>query len=374
MPAPIRQQNTAVIDKLQQQPARFGFFQAVRLLERAAVFFNRKINSGSNAADDAVGSFTPPSNEVVHFDHQLTLGFPNHEVEKIRTTINPEGKRQWQLTTNFLGFTGSIGVLPFHYSELVFKRLKLKDEALHKFLNLFHHRSLSLFFQAGSKYRLPVAYERHTLLNKRKNELDQHTYTILSLIGMSTAHAGGDMAMAPQTLAYYSGLLSQKIRTQSALEQMLSHYFDIPVKLKEFVGQWHDLIDDVRSRLPTPCNPLGQNTQLGRSAILGNKGWFAQGKIQVVLGPLNEDQFKQFGPETSALKELNQMTKLFTGSEMEAEYIMHVAREHIPHRIQLNSHSAPIMGWDTWLATKPLAQDRKGEILEITVSSNQLGG
>ena len=373
MPAPIRQQDPAVIEQLQKQPARFGFFQAVRLLERSAVLLNRKKQT-RQAADLSVGKFTPPGNESLRFESQLTLGFPNQEVESISTKTSSTGKPQWRMVTNFLSAVGSIGVLPFHYTELIFQRLKLRDEALQKFFNLFHHRTISLFYQAGTKYRLPAAYERHALLNKRKNELDQHTYTILSLMGLSTAHAVGNLAVTPQTLAFYSGLLSQNIRTQSGLQQMLSHYFEVPVALKEFVGQWHELIDDVRSRLPTPGNPLGQNAQLGRSAILGSKGWFAQGKIQVVIGPLNQEQFKRFGPNTTALKELNQMTKLFTGAEVEAEYVMHVAREHIPHRIQLNANKPPIMGWDTWLATKPLAEDRKGETLEITVSSNRLNG
>lgn len=372
MPAPFRRKNTAVIEQLQKNPSRFPFFQTVRLLERASVFFNRKHSKPTALPENPVGQFTPPASESIRFGSNLTFGFPASELTKIEKPDAQTTHSQWRVITNFLSFTGSMGVLPFHYSELLFQRLKLKDESFRKFLELFHHRTVSLFFRAGTKYRLPVAFERHQLLNRRRNEVDNHTLLLRSLIGMGTDHVTDGLKFNPDTLLFYSGFLSQSIRSSSTLQQTLSHHFDIPITLQEFVGEWHELIDDVRSRLPFPGFPKGQNAQLGRSAILGGKGWFGQGKIRVKLGPLNGEQFHRFRPGTTALGELNQIVKMFTGAEMQAEYIMFVAREHIPHRIQLNNASPPTIGWDTWLATKPLAEDRRGETLEITVSSSRL--
>ena len=39
---------------------------------------------------------------------------------------------------------------------------------------------------------------------------------------------------------------------------MIAAYFGVPVQVEEFVGQWQDLIDDVRSRLPDISNRKGQ--------------------------------------------------------------------------------------------------------------------
>ncbi len=371
MPAPIRRKNSTVIEQLEKQPARFPFFQAVRLLERASIFGNRQ-KQKPRQSDNPVGHFTPPYTEGIQFKDHLSLGFPASEITSVTPAEANKPQGRWQLATDFIGLTGAIGVLPFHYTELLFKRLKLKDSAFRHFLSLFHHRTVSLFFRAGIKYRLPLVYERHQLHNRRQHDIDAHTFALRSLIGLGNNALTEGLRIPADTLVYYSGFLSQSIRTTSALEQTLSHYFDIPVAIQEFVGEWHDLIDDVRSKLPSPGFPNGQNAQLGRSAILGGKGWFGQGKIRVKLGPLDDIQFNRFRPGTSALLELNHMVKLFTGAEVESEYVMHVAREHIPHRIQLNNTEPAIIGWDTWLATKPLAEDRKGETLEITVSSNRL--
>ena len=246
-----------------------------------------------------------------------------------------------------------------------------KGITLKKFLDLFNHRTISLFYQAGTKYRLPLAYEQEKLQTTRRNRNDKHTQAILSLMGLGTDHLQEQLDIQPESLLFYAGLLTQATRPAASIKQMLGHFFDVPIDIKEFVGQWHDLIPDVRSRLPTPGSPKGQNACLGRSAILGGKGWFAQGKMQVILGPLNEEQFKRFAPGTRNLKRLNEMSKLYSGSEVETEYVLRVARKHIPSRIQLRQKSPPTMGWDTWLSSSALMSSGD-ETLDIKVSSAQV--
>jgi type VI secretion system protein ImpH len=370
MSTEIRRKNPAVIELLQQSPERVAFFQAVRLLERAAVFHNRQ-RPGSLINERAVGQFTPPNTEAMRFRAYLSLGFPGSEIIRVQQQPLEQGRR-WQLVVGFMGLTGSTGVLPFHYTEILFQRLKLRDESLRDFLDMFNHRTVSLFFQAGVKYRLPIAYERHKLLQQRREKLDTHTHAILSLLGLGTDHQLDQLKIHHETLVYFAGLLSQRTRSADGLGRMLSHYFAVPVKIEEFVGEWHDLIDDVRSRLPYPGNPLGQNACLGRSAILGGKGWFAQGKIRVVLGPLNHEQFQQFAPGTSNLRQLHELVQLYSGTELDTEYVLQVARRHIPNRIQLRQATPPTIGWDTWLASKTVADSANEETLDIRVSSGRL--
>lgn len=369
MSAPLRRKNSSVIEELLRAPDQVPFVQAVRLLERSATLANK--SGGARYNDNIVGQFTPPGSELVRFHAQVSLGFPSHELVRINEQNTTSGAR-WHMFTTFMGLAGSTGVLPFHYTELLFQRLKLKDESLKKFLDLFNHRTISLFYQASTKYRLPLAYEREKLVGQRRNRSDNHTQALLSLMGLGTAHLQEQLDVHPESLIFFAGLMSQSTRPAASIKQMLAHFFDVPVDIKEFVGQWHDLIPDVRSRLPTPGNPLGQNACLGRSAILGGKGWFAQGKMQVVLGPLDDEQFKRFAPGTSNLKRLNGMTKLYAGSQVETEYVLRVARKHIPTRIQLRQQSPPIMGWDTWLSSTASAATNGHETLDIKVSSGQI--
>lgn len=370
MSTEIRRKNPAVVELLQQSPEHVPFFQAARLLERAAVLHNR-LHPGSRVNDRAVGQFTPPGTEVMRFCAYLSLGFPGSEIIKIQQQTLEQGRR-WQLVVGFMGLTGSTGVLPFHYTEILFQRLKLRDESLRDFLDIFNHRTISLFFQSSVKYRLPIAYERHKLLQQRREKLDTHTHAILSLLGLGTDHLLDQLKVHHETLVYFAGLLSQRTRPASGLSRLLTHYFDVPVEIQEFVGEWHDLIDDVRSRLPYPGHPLGQNACLGRSAILGGKGWFAQGKIRVVLGPLNHEQFRRFAPGTSTLRRLHELVQLYAGTELETDYVLRVARRHIPNRIQLRQTAPPTIGWDTWLASQVVADTANEDTLDIRVSSGRL--
>ena len=53
-----------------------------------------------------------------------------------------------------------------------------------------------------------------------------------------------------ESLIRYSGLLTQKVRNATNLKQLLMSHFSIPVEIEQFVGQWEELIEDVRTRLP----------------------------------------------------------------------------------------------------------------------------
>jgi len=369
MSTKIRRKNTAVIERLLQLPELVPFFQAVRLLERAAVLHNRA-RGGTVMNERTVGHFTPPMTEFARFSAYLSLGFPGSEIIRIQKENAGKGSR-WHVTVGFMGLTGSTGVLPFHYTEILFQRLKMRDESLRDFLDLFNHRIVSLFFQAGVKYRLPLAYERQKLIQQRRERLDSHTHAILSLLGLGTDHLLDQLKLNHESLVFFAGLLSQRTRPANSLRQLLAYYFDVPVEVQEFIGEWHDLIEDVRSRLPYPGNPMGQNACLGKSAILGGKGWFAQGKIRVLIGPLNAEQFQRFAPGTTTLRQLNEIVKLYSGSELDTEYVLRVARRHIPRRIQLRQESPPTIGWDTWLASQVTHTDRD-DTLDIRVSSARL--
>lgn len=364
MPTEKRQQNSAVVQQIQREPGRFDFFQAVRLLERAA-------QMGDDLAHkNPVARFTPPASECVRFGTRLSMGFPAGEIDSV-IPVERDGRTHYYLKSRVLCLTGATGVLPFHYSELIFKRLKLKDETLQRFLEMFHHRTLSLFFQAGVKYRLAANYERHQLTRPQRTRHDGHTHALLSLMGLADSPPES-WPFKMESLLYYSGFFTQQVRSSVNLRKMLTRFFDVPVEIEEFVGKWHDLIDDVRTRLASASHRTGQNACLGRSALVGSKGWFAQGKMRITLGPLNGEQFKRFAPGTSTLRQLDEMVKMFAGAENECEYVLKVAREYIPPRIQLQQSAPPLVGWNAWLSHKSAEGDQQSGNIEIVLSSARM--
>jgi len=363
-----RRKNTSVISKLTEEPQNFTFLQAVRLLERSSALDDIEKNDGKYSFNkNPVALFSPPNTEIIRFHTKQSLNFSSSEI----STITKKDKRKWEVLVNFMGLTGAQGVLPFHYTEMILKRLKIKDESLLHFFDLFNHRTISLFYQASNKYKLPIEYERKKLNPPTTKTRDDHSQILMSLIGMGTKHLNDRLYIRDESLFYYSGLLSQQVKTTSGLKQILRSYFNIPIEINEFVGQWQELIKDVRTRLPGKEVPNGQNNCLGRSVMLGRKGWFAQGKINIVLGPLNKEQLKIFSPGTKALKALNEIVQIYAGMENSYDFIIKVKRSDIPKRIQLSSKKKTVIGWNTWLSSQSNSY-LNNETLDIKISANRI--
>jgi type VI secretion system protein ImpH len=362
--------NTSITRRLTEAPYDFQFQQAVRLLERSAVF--EKEGAQSNIASNPVARFTPPNSEVLRFITNQSLAFPSSEIRSVKRVDKSNASTQWQMVVNLMGLTGSMGVLPFHYTELVLKRQKQKDETMEHFFDLFNHRTISLFFQASAKYHLPLQYERNRLHKSLKDQQEPQTRALLALIGLGTKGLNNRLYTRDESLIYYSGLLTQRVRTATGLKQILRSHFNIPVEVEQFIGQWQELIDDVRSKLPDFDNPTGRNVCLGRSAMLGKRGWFAQGKVHIILGPLDKKQLDKFAPGTYALKALNELVRMYVGMENDYDFIIRVKRSDIPEKIQLNKKTPSIIGWNTWLSSKPADYSDRNKTLDISVSASRL--
>jgi type VI secretion system protein ImpH len=361
--------NLPVIQQLTESAYDYSFQQSVRMLERAAVY--DKALANTSVATSSVTSFTPPSNEAIRFSSHQSLAFQSGELKQIKIKKNPgNALNQWHMVVNLLGLTGAQGVMPFHYTELILRRQKLKDDTLEHFFNLFNHRTLSLFYKASVKYRLPIQYERNKLHSTVRPKPDQPTTTLLSLIGLGTAGLENRLHTRDESLVYYAGLFTQKIRNTTSLKHILKSHFNIPVEIEQFVGQWKELIDDVRSKLPDFENPQGRNVRLGQSMMLGKKGWFAQGKIRIILGPLNQAQLSRFAPGTVTLKALNELVRMYVGMENDYEFRIRIYKRDKPQRITLSAKSPPIIGWDTWLTSKAESY-AADETQDLSISSSR---
>lgn len=362
--------NTSVISNLTENPYNFPFQQAIRLLERSSVL--NQHDSKYTFNKNPVALFSPSSTEVVRFRTNHALNFSSSEISNITVHNNSKNHKRWELSVNFIGLTGAQGVLPFHYTEMILQRFKIKDNTPSDFFDLFNHRTISLFCQASYKYNLPIEYERKKLNPPKVKSRDDHTQVLMSLIGLGTNNLNNRLYVRDESLFYYSGLLSQRIKTTSGLKQIVQSYFNIPVEINEFVGQWQELIEDVRTRLPGRDIPSGQNNSLGRSVMLGRKGWFAQGKINIILGPLSKEQLNIFSPGTQAIKSLNEIVQLYIGMEYSYDFIIKVKRNDLPDKIQLSSKAQPVMGWNTWLSTQSKQSSHTNRTIDIKISSTNL--
>lgn len=359
--------NPPVIETLREEYYKYDFARAVHLLEQAVA------NAGGNGwAQNPVARHTPPATEVVRFHSTPSLSFPAAELSAVEDRKGAAGAMQWHLHVNFMGLTGSSGVLPYHYTELVLKRLRRKDRALAAFLDLFNHRLISLFYQASIRYRLPIEYDRASAGQVLHFGVDTHTKMLLSLIGLGTAGLTRRLSLPDDALLQFAGLFSKTVRTVTGLRQIISRLFGIRAEVHEFIGQWQDLIDDVRTRLPGPVAPHGQNNQLGKTVMLGRRGWFAQGKIRIVLGTLTKAQTDALAPGMPTLKALDEVVRLYINYEHDYDYVMRIRQRDVARPMRLIAARPPKLAWDSWLAAKADGRPSDDRTVEIPVSARRL--
>ncbi|MBL8186009.1 MAG: type VI secretion system baseplate subunit TssG [Blastocatellia bacterium] len=333
-------ENRTLKERLFDEPYRFEFFQAARLFER--LFPGRK----------AVGGVALPAEEPVRFRSRIALDFPSSEIHEIHVdnTEDPD-KPLVEMLINFMGMVGPSGALPTHYTELVLDRIRHRDTAMWAFLDIFTHRCVSMFFRAWAKYRFPVAYERGH---------DDFTAYLFDITGLGTDGLRGRMGLQDESLLPYSGLISQKPHSATAIENVLGDYFRIEANVLQFFGQWLDLTKDDITYLGV------KNSSLGTTAIIGSRVWDQQSKFRVQLGPLSFVKFQAFLPSGSAHAAFRSILKFMVGLEYDFDAKLVLKAQQVPSLIlTTRAVRKPMLGWTTWLKTKPFKQDDEQVVLSM---------
>lgn len=344
MAAEGRALDPAVVDhelesQLRKEPFTFQFFQAIRLLER------------SLPDRQPVGGFGHPSKEVARIGTHPSLAFPASEIQSLRWE---EGKPPF-LEVNFMGLTGLQGPLPQWFTAMVLERIRSGDSTLNDFLNIFNHRSISLFYRAWQKYRFDVSYER--------GERDKFFLDLLALIGLGTQGLPSRQEVVDEALIYYAGLLARHQRSALALEQLLGDYFEVPVQVEQLVGAWYDLDADSLCSLDGSESP---SQELGKGAVVGDQTWDQHSRVRIKLGPLSLERYQDFLPSGSAYKPLQALVRFYSNDELEFEIQLILDRDQVPPcELGVESAAAPQLGWVTWVKSGAMGRNPSDTILPL---------
>lgn len=322
------------------EPYRFEFFQAVRLLER--MFPERA----------AVARTVTPQNEVVRFRSNASLKFPPSQIFKIEEIEDAFSEEKLpEMFVNFMGMVGIAGVLPINYTELVAERARYGDTAMWAFFDIFTHRAVSMFFRAWEKYRFPIQYERGN---------DDFTAYLFDFTGLGTRGLRGKMHLDDESLLPYAGLILQKPHSTGALEQILADYFRVKAKIQQFSGQWLSLDEESITQLGKANSRLGLNT------IVGTRVWDYQSKFRLVIGALKFAEFQAFLPNGSAYKPLLSIVRFMIGEELDFDVQLKLKAKEVPSTIlTTRAKRRPMLGWTSFLKTKPFKKDDDQVILQM---------
>ncbi|SIO60711.1 type VI secretion system protein ImpH [Singulisphaera sp. GP187] len=345
-------------------PYGFDFFQTVRLLHRL------------DPTRVPVGLWGPPESESVRFRAHVSLGFPPSAI--VDLALPGSGPGVPLLTQAFFGLTGPSGVLPRHYTELLFRLESSKEPehaALREWLDLFNHRLLSLFHRAWEKYRFPVTYERR---DWGSGDLDTFSQSLYSLVGLGTPSVRGRLVVSTRvtteeakhdvplarvddlSLIYYAGLLAHRPRNAIGLEAFVGDYFGLTARVTQHVGQWLALEPDDRTQIGADAS----HNVLGAGAVVGDRVWDVQSKICIHLGPIGYAQFVEFLPDRDPVAErkaiflLAQLVRLYIGQDLDFDVRLILRGDEVPDCVlEETQEIGPRLGWNTWLRSEPVTHD-----------------
>lgn len=324
---------------LENEPQTFEFFEAVLLLEKLL------------SDREPVGGFSDPSKEAVRFGMYPSFAFPASQIQDIEWP--PDGPPK--MIVNFMGMTGVVGVLPQVYTAMVIERGRARDHGLREFLDLFHHRMLSLFYRAWEKHTLVAMY--------RKRGRDHFTHHLMDLVGIGSKGLQQRMAVHDEAIAFYTGLLALQPRSAAALQQVLEDYFGVPVEVDQFVGGWYPLDPEVQCEM---CEEEKLARQLGLGAVAGDAIWDHQAKARVRLGPLRFRQYRDFLPGENAYARVVDLLHFFSGRQIDFELQLILKREEVPEcELGLEGEDALPLGWCSWAKTGPFDRDPDDAILQL---------
>lgn len=306
---------------LETHPERLGFHQILRRIEHA------------NSDRPRLGESTHPADDAVRLSQEPTLAFtptPITGVEWTKTGVP-------RLITVFLGLFGPNAPMPTHITEYARDRMRnASDPTFAHFVDLFHHRMLSLYYRAQANTE-PAFGEDRPATNRWNKYLG-------SLVGMGTPATRQRDALPDKTKLYYAGRLAPQVRTAEGLRAMIAEYFGVKAEIEELVGEWIDLP-------PEACWSLskGQKAELGRGTTVGKRAWSCQSKFRVVIGPVAHERVPAFLPGGDSYARLSAMVRGYVGDQLAWDLRLVLPEKGRP-AWRLGGPSR--LGWDSWLGGK----------------------
>lgn len=312
----------ALLESIAKQPGAYTMFSALRRIECA---YRHKARLAEG---------THPTDEPVRLCQEPTLAFAPTAL----AGVDWEGPAP-RVQTRFLGLLGPFGPMPTHLTEYVFERKRNRgDPTFARFLDIFHHRILSLYYRAYANSEPTVNYDRPAS--------DRFAVYVASLVGMGMPSFLRRDEMPDHVQFFFAGRYAAHARNADGLAAIIHSFFGVETKVQQFVGQWVEVPVSSRWRLGGP----GTGSPLGKRTALGRRAWVCQSKFRVVVGPLNHKQFTHFLPGAASLWRMSALVRSYTGDALDWDVKLILA-EDAGRPWRLGQRMG--LGRTTWLGRRP---------------------
>jgi len=315
-----------LLRQLQEEPHKFGFFQAVRLLENAHPGLPR------------IGTSLRLRDDPIRFAQSPSLSFAPSTLARF---IPADGDSPPVLHQRFFGLFGANGPLPLHLTEYARERARRmpSDRALVRFLDMFHHRLLSLLYRAWAEASPAVSLDRP--------DNDPFSRWVGSIAGYGQSTLTARDSVPDGARLAVAGILGRSVKGAEGLERILNDFFRVPVRVHQWEPHWMRLPEDALSRIGLRHAPVG----LGQNAVAGAKVWDCQNRFRIEIGPLTLAQYKRFLPGGESLRRLKDWVLNYVGYELSCEMHLVLKKDEVPE-VQIGA-AGGALGWTSWLGPRP---------------------
>ena len=334
-PADLTRRLADLFEALHAAPHAHDFFALLRHLEALHPDAPR------------IGRALRPSQEPLRLGQEPELDFAPAAL----ATFAHEGAAAPRLGVRFFGLLGPQGPMPLHLTEYVRERLRFRnDPTAARFLDIFHHRLLTLFYRAWADGQPAVQHDRPGD--------DRFAAWLGATFGMGreTRTQG---ALPETARLFQAGLLGSRSRHPEGLRKLLSQYFKVPVRIESHVAHWMMIDSADQTRLGyarnRPERALATPAPLGAAATAGRKLRDRQYKFRIAIGPLGLAQYRDFLPGGPAWSTLRDWVRQYTGLDLLWDVQLCLARAEIPEP-RLGRRLA--LGVSTWVGGNDRTRDR----------------
>jgi type VI secretion system protein ImpH len=313
------------LEGLIRDPKSHHIFMAMRLLEAEA------------AEGPRFGESRRPRQDKVRFAQEPDLGFPPSTIYDYRP---PAGGKPATLTNAFFGLFGPHGPLPLHLTEYARSRkFNFNDSTFVAFADMLTHRLMTLLYRAWVRGQPTASFDR--------GENSETEKKIAALGGFHGKTLRNRDAMPDLAKRHFVGHLANGPRNAEGLVAILNGFFDAPVSLEEFVGEWLTLE-------PSDHWILGGAAGLGQTTCIGGRVWSHASKFRLRIGPLSLEEYKNLLPGTPAMGRLRAIVRNYIGDQLDWDVNIVLQGQDVP-QAQLGGTTQ--LGLTSWVGAEPHAPE-----------------
>jgi type VI secretion system protein ImpH len=305
------------IRNLKAEPWRFDYFVLLRHLERT---FKDQPRIGDSAT---------VREEIARFGQNPFMEFPASNV----SGADQDEEKPLKIFVRHLGMLGPQGALPLSTTEEAYHYALAEDDAFPRFLDLFNHRFIQLFFRAWADSRPIAQHDRP--------DADRFVAYIGSAVGIGSGPYHHLDSLPDGAKLSFAGLLGAQAKSASRLAAAIQGIFNVKAEVEEFVGSRLAVEAAEWTLLGRGYNVLGEDALLGRSIFS------VQDKIRIRIFSENLAQYIRFLPTGNLCEPLADLVFFYNGEQLDYDVELAIpAGAAEPVRLGRFGQ----LGWTSWMA------------------------